>query len=1071
MVVIYSQMKYNVITNKKKINNAIINAKNILKGKLTMTKKTNKFMGQITIAAIATAVAVTAVPAISQAESLSYSRDYATKIQKDIIANDKNDEFVKHLFKTIEGQSATSNQELANVLAESIGKNEAAIVIKDDNKIFGNLVSKKTNLVEEIEKQGSNKGALVSGYSIANKVDSKGNSTWVFIPYYEETEALSSAKGQFIDQVAKHVGQNYSSDIERLGAIYSYLAQTTVYDENTNIVSSSPASLILENKAICEAFAYLYGEIAQKLGINTKYVTGVVERNGERFGHAWNLVEINNKWYNSDATWGNIDRDNKDGLEVNMSYFLFSDEIANQNYTRDHNTLPKANDKTYDVLHNNVNIAYGGGVTDELIVSPTTSEIIVYNYITNTVVSLPIQTNEYKILNSALVGKDLYVKTQVFGSYSGKIQKLNVVTGEFNDVSDVNLYAPVNFEKNGIFSNGSLVASYDSDASIISKNLNVNINLQGKNEFALQTAYTKFAQSPDSEILSSIEQYYATIDLNNIEASKLSQDLSVLIEKLKDSNAKAAQKVKLADYTNFLNISKEISSATTEAQLNELKLIANTITDEQLKSTALELINTKQGEVIPTEPDEDNNENDVPTTPPNEDVNEGETPIEPTIPPATGGNGDEVPTESTTPPVTDENEEEVEIVKPVTPPATGEVNPVTPPAPGDVKPVTPPTVVEPTKPVTPPTIVEPVKPVTPPTVVEPTKPVTPPTIIEPSRPVTPPTIFEPTFPTTPSTIGDNGNQSSGFINWNFNPRTKNETVKFENTPNVKDTPKVEDTPEITVNEGLSGVTIKLPSFLMGTNAVELDVNRRGNIIIKTSALDNTTAATVSIPMSYKDNGQVLKVITESGLETIPYTVKNGLIIVQANKAGELVFLDSDATVRDISKSQYKQSIQKLLTRGIFTGDNSLFNPKNNMTRAQFAGTLSRALGLNEVSPTGLKGVSGNAWYAGHAGALADLGIMGEYGKNFNPSKDITREEMFSAVGKLLKLKGVTSNINIDGKFVDTKNLSNDSKVAIAVLVEIGAVSGDNGKLNPKDSITKGQMAKVLDKVLTQLELL
>jgi hypothetical protein len=229
--------------------------------------------------------------------------------------------------------------------------------------------------------------------------------------------------------------------------------------------------------------------------------------------------------------------------------------------------------------------------------------------------------------------------------------------------------------------------------------------------------------------------------------------------------------------------------------------------------------------------------------------------------------------------------------------------------------------------------------------------------------------------------------------------------------------------------------------------------------------------TITLPVE-KVHG-ILKIKTDKGYETVPYTVKNGQIVAQLHKAGELVFVDAVVELDDITGSQYKEYITKLAERGIVSGDNGKYNANANATRGQFAAMISRALGLNEIAEGDFNDISSNQ-YAGHINALAELGIVnGQEDGSFNPNGTITRQQAFTMIGRLLEQKGYTidkSASKLDG-FNDVNSVSDYAKPYVDLLISIGAVNGDNGKLNPQQEITRGQIAKILAVVLTELELL
>ena len=100
------------------------------------------------------------------------------------------------------------------------------------------------------------------------------------------------------------------------------------YDEDFKIIKRNSVGLyggLVNGKAICEGYALILLEALKYVGIKSQYVRGDVP--GED-GHAWNQVQIDGKWYNTDPTW--------DSGEFQISgkykYMLLNDEDFNKTH-------------------------------------------------------------------------------------------------------------------------------------------------------------------------------------------------------------------------------------------------------------------------------------------------------------------------------------------------------------------------------------------------------------------------------------------------------------------------------------------------------------------------------------------------------------------------------------------------------------------------------------------------------------------------------------------------------------------------------------------------------------------
>jgi hypothetical protein len=117
---------------------------------------------------------------------------------------------------------------------------------------------------------------------------------------YDDSAMLEMA-GDF---VASLQGQ---SDRDKVIAIHRYIVLNTAYDMNAFYSSdsqdywnaSSAYSSLINHKAMCLGYAKAFYVLAREAGLPVLITSGMagVEE------HAWNLVYLDNAWYQVDATW------------------------------------------------------------------------------------------------------------------------------------------------------------------------------------------------------------------------------------------------------------------------------------------------------------------------------------------------------------------------------------------------------------------------------------------------------------------------------------------------------------------------------------------------------------------------------------------------------------------------------------------------------------------------------------------------------------------------------------------------------------------------------------------------
>ncbi|MDQ0428352.1 uncharacterized protein YycO [Planomicrobium stackebrandtii] len=123
-------------------------------------------------------------------------------------------------------------------------------------------------------------------------------------------------------------------------------------------------------------------------------------------------------------------------------------------------------------------------------------------------------------------------------------------------------------------------------------------------------------------------------------------------------------------------------------------------------------------------------------------------------------------------------------------------------------------------------------------------------------------------------------------------------------------------------------------------------------------------------------------------------------------------------------------IKTLTVQGILTGDGSgIFNPNDNVSRAEAATIIARALKLKPVSGTTFKDVPAKHWAAGNINAVMKAGIVkGRSPGYFAPSAKITRAEISKLLTTAYEFKNVSASSAVS--FTDTKGHWAESSIKI-----------------------------------------
>ena len=144
--------------------------------------------------------------------------------------------------------------------------------------------------------------------------------------------------------------------------------------------------------------------------------------------------------------------------------------------------------------------------------------------------------------------------------------------------------------------------------------------------------------------------------------------------------------------------------------------------------------------------------------------------------------------------------------------------------------------------------------------------------------------------------------------------------------------------------------------------------------------------------------------------------------------------------------------------GIMQGYNGYYRPDDPITRAEFCAMINRAFNFTYTqSAAEFTDVAVGAWYADDIKIASSMGYFNGTGnRTASPEQNITREAAFTILARIYRLGGEGKT-----KFTDDSQISEWSRSAIAGMSAAGYIKGDGTKINPQQSITRGEAAQVL----------
>lgn len=188
-----------------------------------------------------------------------------------------------------------------------------------------------------------------------------------------------------------------------------------------------------------------------------------------------------------------------------------------------------------------------------------------------------------------------------------------------------------------------------------------------------------------------------------------------------------------------------------------------------------------------------------------------------------------------------------------------------------------------------------------------------------------------------------------------------------------------------------------------------------------------------------------------------------------------------AEFTDMPSGEMGTALQHAVDNGLITGlDEHTIAPDAFITRAQMAAIITRAFGaVNEVEIS-FPDVAEDAWYRDSVKkAVAMSAFKGDENGNFNPENKITFQEAYTVLSRVFYLEPNTVTLkdgskttlhNVDDSalntFTDKDEVAGWAKLDVQSVVANGGWTGIDGMLKPTASMTRGEFALIMDKLVT-----
>jgi len=204
---------------------------------------------------------------------------------------------------------------------------------------------------------------------------------------------------------------------------------------------------------------------------------------------------------------------------------------------------------------------------------------------------------------------------------------------------------------------------------------------------------------------------------------------------------------------------------------------------------------------------------------------------------------------------------------------------------------------------------------------------------------------------------------------------------------------------------------------------------------------------------------------------IPSTFANGVATLKSTTNSIYVVLELDNSFADVNGHWAQSYVETIANKLIVEGyEDGSFGPDRNITRAEFATLIVRALGLNgKAAPDSqFLDVSTSDWFEGAVALAYDAGIVNGYEDGtFQANKVITREELAAMVVRASAYAGAELSASVDvlDAFSDADSIV-WAHEEIAAAVEAGIVTGyEDDTFRATKTATRAEAVTMINRFL------
>ncbi|MEN8905252.1 MAG: transglutaminase domain-containing protein [Clostridiales bacterium] len=171
----------------------------------------------------------------------------------------------------------------------------------------------------------------------------------------EELKEMKKKSKLESEKIINNLIKPEMSDIQKELAVHNYLINNCVYDRGEKEYPAEDYTdygVYVNKLAVCEGYSKAMYRILNKLDIRCIYIVGQA-----KMPHAWNIVEIDNEYYQVDVTWNDMPSIDEGEILVHKYFNITSADMA-KNHEWKNSNYPICNSEKFTNYDFNQSIIY-----------------------------------------------------------------------------------------------------------------------------------------------------------------------------------------------------------------------------------------------------------------------------------------------------------------------------------------------------------------------------------------------------------------------------------------------------------------------------------------------------------------------------------------------------------------------------------------------------------------------------------------------------------------------------------------------------------------------------------------